>query len=168
MHYEFSEVRRRSFFNEPDRNVKVGIGLAAVSACSASLGYLGGRTLQIAIHSVSPLGHGLTLGLTPLIALGLYTLLDSLDPKQQARFFEDSKAHQLFSSAAFKGFVSIGGGYLVSLAITNLAGMQVGILGPFIGLNALIGAAALVVLVTAPVIICFSLGLYGMMHTIKN
>ncbi len=106
------------------------------SASLAVLGLLAGRANQVLVASVSPVGYGLALGLTPLAAFGIFKVLT------------ENKINPV-ASAIFGGVV----GYLGSVGITNLLGFEVSLVGPFAGMFSLAGSAVVIGIAAIPIII---------------
>lgn len=111
-------------------------GLATVSAVGALIGYFGGRASQVLLPSVSPIGYSLSFGLTPWTGLAIFNILSSA-----------SRLNELA-----KVILSVVGGYLSSVAIANLLGCDVTLIGPFMGTLSLAGSIAIIAIVVTPLI----------------
>jgi hypothetical protein len=109
---------------------------AAASGVLALAGYLGGQTVQVIIPSASPLGYASALGLWAPAGLGMYVIAEKLNPRNDI----------INIPLAFIG------GYFASLAFTNLMGLSVNLLAPFMGLVALAGVAVAISAIAIPVV----------------
>lgn len=110
---------------------------AFVSITGGLIGYFGGRATQVLVPSVSPVGYGLAFGLTPWTGLGIWAFLSTVN-----------KSNDLANL-----ILSIFGSYLSSVAIANLLGCDVTLIGPFMGTISLAGSLVVIGLVAIPLII---------------